>query len=80
MDSPLGPVLANICKVELEITVIPSLSNEIKLWKSYVDDTIAFVKADKMQSGFSSLSSYHENIQFTLEIEQNLQLPFFLFF
>ena len=40
MDSPLGPVLANILMVELERNLIPTLSNDIPLWKRYVDDTI----------------------------------------
>ena len=74
MGSPL--VLANICKVELERTIIPSTSNETKLWKSYFDDKIAFVKTDKIKSVFSSLNSYHGSIQSTMEVEQNLQLPF----
>ena len=39
MDSPLGPVLANIFMVELERNVITALSNDISLWKRYVDDS-----------------------------------------
>ena len=38
MDSPLGPVLANIFMVELETSVIPNLRNKVKLWKRFVDD------------------------------------------
>ena len=44
MGSPLGPVLANIFMVELERNTIPTLCNDILLWKRYVDDTICFVK------------------------------------
>ena len=40
MRSPLGPVLANIFMVELERSIIPTLSNGISLWKRYVDDNI----------------------------------------
>ena len=32
MGSPLGPVLANIFKVELEQNIIPTLSNDKLLW------------------------------------------------
>ena len=39
MGSPLGPVLGNIFMVELETSVIPSLSNKVKLWKRFIDDT-----------------------------------------
>ena len=44
MDSPLGPFLANIFMVELGRNIIPTLSNEILLWKRYVDDTVCFIK------------------------------------
>ena len=44
MGSPLGPFLANIFMVELGRNIIPTLSNEILLWKRYVDDTVCFIK------------------------------------
>ena len=77
MGSPLGPVLANIFMVELERTIISSLSDKIKLWKHYVDYTITFVKTDEIKNVLPSLNSYYSNIQFTMEIEQNNQIPFF---
>ena len=77
MGSPLRPVLVNIFKVELERTIIPSLSDKIKLLKCYIDDTIAFVKTGEIKKALSSSNSYHNNMQFTMEIEQNNQIPFF---
>ena len=74
MGSPLGPVLANIFMVELERTIISSLSDKIKLWKHYVDYTITFVKTDEIKNVLPSLNSYYSNIQFTMEIEQNNQI------
>ena len=44
MGSPLGPVLANMFMVELEQNMVPTLSNDISLWKRYADDTICFIK------------------------------------
>ena len=76
MGCPLGLDLINIFMVELEGTIIPSLSNKIKLWKRYVDDTIAFVKTDEIMNVLSSLNSHYSNIQFTMEIEQSNQIPF----
>ena len=73
-------VFANIFMDELQRTIIPSLSHKIKLWKRYVDDTIAFVKTDEIKNSFSSLNSYHSNIQFTMEVEYNNQIPFYMFF
>ena len=44
MQSPLGPVLADIFMIELEKAVLPELIECIKYWKRYVNDTISFVK------------------------------------
>ena len=44
MSSPLAPVLAGICMVELERAAIPKLSQRLQFWKRYVDDTICFVR------------------------------------
>ena len=35
-----------------------------------------FVKTDAIKDILSCLNSYHGNIQFTMEIEQNNQIPF----
>ena len=43
MHSPLGPVLADILMVELENKLVPTLTDYMKFWKRYVDDTICFV-------------------------------------
>ena len=51
--------------------------DKIKSWKFYVDDTIAFFKTDAIKNLLLSLNSYHSNIQFTMKIEQNNQIPFF---
>ena len=75
IGSPLGPVLVNIFMVELGRTIIPSLSDKIKLWKRYVDDTIAIAKTEEIKNVLSSLNSYHSNMQFTMETEQNNQIP-----
>ena len=68
MGSPLGPVFAKNVMVDLERTITPSLSDKIKLWKRYVDDTIAFFKSDEIKNVLSTLNSYYSNIQFTMEI------------
>ena len=40
MGSPLGPVLADIFMVELTLnTLAPTLTEYMKFWKRYVDDT-----------------------------------------
>ena len=44
MGSPLGPVLAGIIMVELEIIIVPKWNSHLQFWKRYVDDTLAIVK------------------------------------
>ena len=46
MGSPFGPVLANIFMIELETTVIPNLSNKVKLWKRFVDDIYCLARSE----------------------------------
>ena len=69
MGSPLGPVLANMFMVELEQNMVPTLSNDISLWKRYADDTICFIKLTSINKVLETLNSYHTNIKFTIEIE-----------
>ena len=76
MGSPLGPVLANIFMVELKRNIIPPLSNDILLWKRYVDDTICFIKLTSINKVLEILNSYHINIKFTIEIESENKISF----
>ena len=76
MGSPPGPVLVNIFMVELEQNIIPTLSNDILLWKRYVDDTICFIKLTAINKVLETLNSYHTNIKFTIEIESENKILF----
>ena len=76
MGSPLGPVLANIFMVELERNIIPTLSNDVFLWKRYVDDTICFIKLTSINKVLETLNSYHKNIKLTIETETENKLSF----
>ena len=74
MESPLGPVLADIFMIELEKGVLPELC--IRYWKRYVDDTICFVKSGTINYVITKLNSFDSNIQFTFEEEDKGALPF----
>ena len=74
MDSPLGPVLAGIFMVELERTILPTLKEHMSPWKRYVDDTISYIKEESIEHVLSKLNGYHENIEFTYEIEKDGKL------
>ena len=76
IGSAMGVVLPNIFMVELERTIIPSLSDKIKLGKPYIGHRIAFVEIDEVKNVLSFRNNYHSNIQFTMEIVKNNQIPF----
>ena len=76
MGSPLGPVLANIFMVDLKRNILTTLSNDILLWKRYVDDTICFIKLTSINKVLQTLNSYHTNIKFTIEIESENKISF----
>ena len=69
MCSPLGPVLAGIFMVELENTLVTTLSNHLMSWKRYVNDTNCFLKEDSIEHVMSVLNGFHPSIQFTYETD-----------
>ena len=71
MGLRLGPVLANIFMVELETSVIPNLSNKVKLWKRFVGDTYCLARLEYIDNILLALNSFHKNIKFTFEIEKD---------
>ena len=76
MGSPLGPVLANIFMVELKTSVIPNLSNKVKLWKRFVDDTYCLARLEYIDKIWLALNSFHKDIKFTFEIAKDNTIPF----
>ena len=76
MGSPLGPVLTGIFMVELEIRIPPTLGNTILNQKRFVDETIGYVKNGGIDIILSKLNSFHPNIQFTCEVEEENKLSF----
>ena len=65
MDPPLGPVLAGIFMVELERSLVTNLSNYIKFWKWFLDDTITFRNIEAIDHNLTVLNSFDRIIQLT---------------
>ena len=63
--------------VELERTILPTLRKHINPWKRYVDATIPYIKEESIEHVLSKLHGYHDNIEFTYDIENDGKLPFF---
>ena len=76
MESPLGPLLANIFMISLEEKVLPIVSNYLCYWKRYVDDTYAYVVPEKIGFILKESNFYHPNIKFTYELEENNKITF----
>ena len=77
MGSPLGPVLTDIFMVELETKVIPTVIDSIYHWRRYADDTFVFIKKVFVEHVLAHLNSFHKNIQFIYELENQIKLLFF---
>ena len=76
MGSPLGPIFVGIFMVELETTIVSTLGNLLRKWKRHVDDTYCIVKTYSLNEILLKLNSFHINIQFIYEAENNNMLPF----
>ena len=77
MGSPFSPVFANIFMVEPETSVIPTLSNKVKLWKRFVDDTYCLARLEYIDNILLALNSFHKNsFKFTFETEKDSTIPF----
>ena len=74
--SPLGPVLTEICMVNLETSLAPQLNVYLNFWRCYVDDTITFIKTGSVEYLLSVLNNFHPKIKFTYEMEVNSKLEF----
>ena len=62
--------------VELETTLVPKLEDHVQKWRRFVDDTFAYFKIGSVEYDLSVLYSFHKNIKFTNEQEQNNTLRF----
>ncbi|XP_064468708.1 uncharacterized protein LOC135382970 [Ornithodoros turicata] len=76
MGSPVSVSAANLVMEYIEEQVLSSHIIDVKFYKCYVDDTFVVLKRNDVIPFHALLNSVHPNIQFTLEEEENSQLPF----
>jgi len=72
MGSPLAPVIANFYMEHFEKQAISSAAKKPTRWYRYVDDTFMVQPhgKDELQRFLKHLNSIHQNIAFTMEVEQ----------
>ncbi|KAF2901706.1 hypothetical protein ILUMI_04485, partial [Ignelater luminosus] len=78
MGSPLSPVIANLFMEDLKTPALQTASHKPKLWLRCVDDTFVFWThgREQLNAFLDHLNSIHQKLKFTMEIEDNNQLPF----
>lgn len=76
MGGNLSTVLCDFVLEDLFDSVLPKLKHKPTFLKKYVDDVITALPRSCVDGVLRLLNSYHPQIQFTVEIEDNCQLPF----
>ena len=77
MGSPLGPVLANIFMCDFEQKWLTNVDSRPSIWFRYVDDTFSLFDSEATAASFLHfLNTRHPNIKFTMELEENQEIPF----
>lgn len=76
MGSPISPILADLVMGVLLKVVKNQLDYDVPILWKYVDDLLIALPFDRIQSTLDIFNAYNNHIQFTLETEENRQLPF----
>ena len=79
MGNPLSPTIANIVLDTLLDNVIDELKAnniEIKFITKYVDDLFAIIGKSDEDKILRTMNIYHKKIQFTIEREKNMSIPY----
>jgi hypothetical protein len=76
MGSPVSVALAEITMQFVEENVLSESPCHILFWKRYVDDVHTAIPKDKAEILLNHLNCFNENIQFTMEKENNDWIPY----
>lgn len=79
MGNPLSPTIADIVLDTLLDDVIEELKTKnikLKFISKYVDDLFAVINKDDKKIILETLNKYHNKLQFTVEEENNMQIPY----
>ena len=76
MGCPVSPIVANIFMSQLEEKAINDMPSKPSLWLRFVNDVLAIVKRRALQVTLETLNEQHDDITFTMEVEENGHLPY----
>ena len=73
MDSPVSPVVANICMEVIEDSAINATPVPPRYWKHYVDDSFCIIKKNAVSSFHDSLNSIDPHISLPLNMKRTVR-------
>jgi len=76
MGSPLSPIVAHVVLQDLEKKALNSINLELPFYYRYVDDIVMAAPRDSIDFILRTFNSFHERLQFTLELEHDRNLNF----
>ncbi|XP_062701697.1 uncharacterized protein LOC134285243 [Aedes albopictus] len=76
MGNPLSPMIADLVMEDILDQAVEAVPFPIPYLKKYVDDLFLALPGDKIEMVQEIFNSQDENLQFTVEREQNNRLPF----
>ncbi|CAH3157792.1 unnamed protein product [Pocillopora meandrina] len=76
MGSPISPIVANLYMEQLESRALDTAPTPPTMWYRYVDDTMAKIHENAVDSFSEHLNSIDQHIQFTSEQEKDGRIPF----
>ena len=76
MGSPISPVVANLYMEQFESRALDTAPTPPTMWYRYVDDTMAKIHENTIDSFSEHLNSIDQHIQFTSEQEKDGRIPF----
>jgi len=76
MGSPLSPVIAYIVMQDLEEKALEKINLNLPFYYRYVDDIIMAAPIEHILNIQKIFNSFHNRIQFTIELENNRKISF----
>ena len=76
VGGPPSSIVAEIYMQATETTALTTTSHPPKVWERHVDDVFSIIRNSNLHDFFQHINSLHPKTKFTMETEQNSQLPF----
>jgi len=76
MGSPLSPIIADLVLRDLERKAIEKLPISLPIYYRYVDDILLAAPTNQLENILTVFNSFHNRLQFTLEISSNDMINF----